>query len=418
MNAVLSGSAHACDLKDCRALVGPLQAGVSSITTGELATWLGGRLIGSPDIVVRQVVHPRQANAASDLVMVLDMAVLDLLRQTPVEAIVIPEEGLPLSMDASDEDLFAMMQQATGMRAALIVKRPRVSMAHLLSLFNKPLHVPSVGVHPMAMVSESAVIGENVKIGAFCTVGDRAVIGADTVLMPNVTIGADAVMGDGCLIQSGVRIGERVKLGHRVIVHFNAAIGADGFSYVTPEVGSIESAREAGKVEAKNTQLMRINSLGTVILEDDVEVGAGTTIDRATLGETRIGRGTKLDNQVMIGHNNTVGENCLIVSQVGLAGSCKIGNRVVIAGQAGLADHLTVGDDAIITAKAGVMNDVAAKEVVAGLPALPRRQTMTNLIYINKLKDMAGDIKSLKKQLQQLEGALSKVASESQNEDA
>jgi UDP-3-O-[3-hydroxymyristoyl] glucosamine N-acyltransferase len=150
---------------------------------------------------------------------------------------------------------------------------------------------------------------------------------------------------------------------------------------------------------------MRINSLGTVVLEDDVEVGAGTTIDRATLGETRIGRGTKLDNQVMIGHNNTVGENCLIVSQVGLAGSCKIGNRVVIAGQAGLADHLTVGDDAIITAKAGVMNDVPAKEVVAGLPALPRRQTMTNLIYINKLKDMVGDIKSLKKRLEQLEAS-------------
>jgi len=211
-------------------------------------------------------------------------------------------------------------------------------------------------------------------------------------------------MGERCLLHSGVRLGERVILGKRVIIHHNASIGADGFSYVTPEPGSVESAKASGgKVTGQNTEIFKINSIGTVVLEDDVEVGACATIDRSNLGATLIKKGTKIDNLVMIGHNNVVGENCLIVSQVGISGSCEIGNRVVIAGQAGLADHLKVGDDAIVMAKSGVMRDIEPKEVVVGIPALPRRETLQNVLYMGKLRELFQEVKSLKKRLAELE---------------
>jgi UDP-3-O-[3-hydroxymyristoyl] glucosamine N-acyltransferase len=195
-----------------------------------------------------------------------------------------------------------------------------------------------------------------------------------------------------------------VMVGNRVTIHHNASIGADGFSYVTPEPGSIESAKTSGgKVTAQNSQIFKINSIGTVVIEDDVEIGACTTIDRSNLGATLIKRGTKVDNLVMIGHNNVIGENCMIVSQVGISGSCEIGNRVVIAGQAGLADHLKIGDDAIIMAKSGVMRDIESKEVVVGIPALPRRETLQNVMYTGKLREMFQELKALRKKVEDME---------------
>ncbi|MEB3245357.1 MAG: UDP-3-O-(3-hydroxymyristoyl)glucosamine N-acyltransferase [Vampirovibrionales bacterium] len=401
--AILKSSSQACD-----ALLNPLvNANKDSkppvMTMQALAEKLGAKLVGDGTVEVARMVHPRNANQPDDLVMVLDLAIIEALRQTPVQAAILPEAGLPISADAPPEALNAMLSQATSLKAALIVARPRLAMAELLSVFNLPIQAPNAGVHPMAVVAPSARVAPTAVIGPFCTVGERASIGDGTVLMPNVTVGADAELGEQCVLQSGVRIGERVKLGNRVILHYNACVGGDGFSFVTPEAGSIEAAREGGAVgnqtTAQNTSLLRINSIGTVVIEDDVEIGSCATIDRATLGETRVARGTKIDNLVMIGHNNTIGENCLIVSQVGISGSCKIGNRVVIAGQAGLADHLSIGDDAIVTAKAGVMRNIEPREIVAGIPAMPRRQAMTNMVYMNKLKDMADDIKTLKKQL-------------------
>ncbi|HEY9745316.1 MAG TPA: UDP-3-O-(3-hydroxymyristoyl)glucosamine N-acyltransferase [Oculatellaceae cyanobacterium] len=355
----------------------------------------GAELVGDGSVQVADLTHPRMITAPGQMALILEAPAFAFVQNSPlpVEAAVVAK-GLEVP-----EGLF---------KGYIVVERPRFALATLLSVFEKPVHAHA-GIHPTAVIETSATVHPSASIGAFTYVGENAVIGAETILMPHVTIGAGARLGERCLMHPGVRIGERVMVGNRVIIHHNASIGADGFSYVTPEAGSIESAKASGgKVTAQNTQIFKINSIGTVVLEDDVEIGACATIDRSNLGATLIKRGTKIDNLVMIGHNNIVGENCMIVSQVGIAGSCEIGDRVVIAGQAGLGDHLKVGDDAIIMAKSGVMRDIEPKEVVVGIPALPRRETLQNVMYISKLREMFQEMKALKKRVAELEAAQQK----------
>jgi UDP-3-O-[3-hydroxymyristoyl] glucosamine N-acyltransferase len=366
-----------------------------SYTLQEIARALDASVVGDASLTAAQMVHPLQARSKTDLIFIMEPALLAALPQLPTRIAVVAE-GIAIPDGALD--------------GFIVVKRARLALAKLLELFDKPVHAYA-GIHPSAIVDPSAKIGENVSIGALAYVGPNAVVGNNTIVMPHVTVGAEAVVGENVLLHPGVRIGERVVLGNRVIIHHNASIGADGFSFVTPEAGSIESARQSGgKIEAQNTEIIRINSIGTVVLEDDVEVGACTTIDRANLGATIVKKGTKIDNLVMIGHNNTVGSNCLIVSQVGISGSCKIGDRVVLAGQSGLKDHLKIGDDAIVMARAGVMWDVEPKSVVVGEPAMPQREYFQNLAYINKLKKMNKDLKDMKARLAELEGLLASEA--------
>jgi UDP-3-O-[3-hydroxymyristoyl] glucosamine N-acyltransferase len=205
------------------------------------------------------------------------------------------------------------------------------------------------------------------------------------------------------LFHPGVRIGDRVIVGDRVILHHNASIGADGFSFVTPEPGSVEAAKSTGRVEATNTALRRIHSLGAVVLGDDVEVGANSAIDRGTLSDTRIGRHTKIDNLVQIGHNVTVGEMCMLCGQVGIAGSARIGNRVVLAGQVGVGDHIKIGDDAVVAAKSAVGTDVAPRTVVMGIPAVPRDRAIDQLLNIGRLKGLFAEVAALKARLKTVE---------------
>jgi len=353
----------------------------------------GAALHGNGELLVKDLAHPKMVTGPDQLVLILDPSALALLPNChfPVKGAIVAQgievpEGL--------------------LEGYISVERPRFALATLLSVFEKPLHAVK-GIHPTAVIEVGAQIHPTASVGAYVYIGENAKIGANTVLMPHVTVGAEAMLGEACVLHSGVRLGERVMLGNRVSIQHNASIGADGFSYVTPEPGSVESAQASGgKVTGQNSQIFKINSIGTVILEDDVEVGACATIDRSNLGATVVKKGTKIDNLVMIAHNNVVGENCLIVSQVGVAGSCEIGNRVVIAGQAGLADHLKVGDDAIIMAQSGVMRDVEAKSVVMGYPAMPKREAFQSYMYINKLRGMAQDIKTLKKRLSELESEL------------
>ncbi len=365
------------------------------VTLAELAQALpDAQLFGEGSFAVHQLMHPLMAQAETDLVLILDPQALPLLQHPHIQAAVVAE-GIPIPDGA--------------LKGYVTVKRPRFAMAALMEIFEKPVHAKP-GIHPTAVIEPTAQVAPDVSIGAFVYVGEQAVIGPKTTLMPHVTIGAEAKVGAECLLHPGVRIGERVMIGNHVIIQHNASIGADGFSYVTPEPGSIESARSSGgKVEAQNTQIFRINSIGTVILEDNVEVGACATIDRATLGATLIKKGTKIDNLVMIGHNNTVGENCLIVSQVGISGSCKIGNRVVIAGQAGIADHLKVGDDAIVMAQSGVMRDIEAKTVVVSTPAVPQREAFQQFAYLGKMRDMHKELRELRKRLEALEKQTEKI---------
>ncbi len=350
----------------------------------------GAKVVGNPQALIRDIAHPTMVTTPEQAVLILEIEGLDRAKASVIQA----KTAIVAAGISIPEGLF---------EGYLSIERPRLALARLLTIFNKPLH-HQPGVHPSAFIAETATVDSSASIGAFVFVGEYATVGANTVLMPHVTIGAEAKIGADNLFHSGTRIGERIVTGDRVIIHHNASIGADGFSYVTPEPGSVESARNTGgQVTAQNTQIFKINSVGTVILEDDVEVGACATIDRSNLGATLIRKGTKVDNLVMIGHNNVIGENCLIVSQVGISGSCDIGDRVVIAGQAGLADHLKVGHDAIIMAKSGVMRDIQPKEVVVGIPALPRRETLQNVMYIGKLRELFQEVKSLKKKVAELE---------------
>jgi UDP-3-O-[3-hydroxymyristoyl] glucosamine N-acyltransferase len=185
-------------------------------------------------------------------------------------------------------------------------------------------------------------------------------------------------------------------LGRNVILHPNASVGADGFGFVTPEPGSVEAARSGGTVDARNLEIVKINTIGNVVIGDDVEIGANSAIDSATLGSTTIGAGTKIDNLVQIGHNCRVGENCLIAGQVGIAGSTVLGDRVVVAGGAGIADHRKVGDDAIILPLSGVGQDVPSKEIWGGYPAMPKDAKAEELLNIARIKRLIRDVRELK----------------------
>ncbi|MBI1208797.1 MAG: UDP-3-O-(3-hydroxymyristoyl)glucosamine N-acyltransferase [Azospirillum sp.] len=353
----------------------------------DIAEALDARVTGDGTIEVLRAVHPADAAGPEDLVIAMDKALLPLLATTPARAAVVLEGVLPPTGNVV---------------ACVVVKRAATAMAGLTTLFERPIHAEA-GIHPTAVVAPDAVVGTGVSLGAFVFVGSRAVIGPGTIVMSHVTIGAEARVGAACLFHPGVRVGERVEIGDRVILHHNASIGADGFSFITPEPGSVETAKATGQVGASNRLLRRINSIGTVILGDDVEVGANSAIDRGTVTATRVGRNSKIDNLVQIGHNVVVGENCMICGLTGIAGSAVIGNRVVLAGRVGVADHQKIGDDAIVMAGSGVATNVPPKAVYGGYPAVPRDRALEQVVNIGRLKSLYAEVAALKARLKSVE---------------
>ena len=352
----------------------------------EIAAAIGGDLVGDGDRRIARVVPPQRAQGAGDMALAIEPGSLSALAASPATAAMVPRDAvLPANI-----------------AAAIRVDRPRLAMAGLLRLFGRPPHCPP-GIHPTACIDAGATVAAGVAIGPFTYVGPQATIGPGCTILSHVTIGAGATVGEGCLVHAGVRIGERVTLGRRVILQPNASIGADGFSYVTPEPGSIEAARAGTPGSARNERIIRLDSIGTVVLEDDVEIGAGSTVDRGTLDATRIGEGTKIDNLVLIGHNTTIGRNCLIAGQVGISGSCRIGDRVVLAGQVGVADHMLIGDDAIVMAGSGIGRHVEAGAVVLGYPAVPKDEFMTNFLFVRRLRRMAQRLEEIEKRIETLQ---------------
>ena len=284
------------------------------------------------------------------------------------------------------------------------VERPRLAMMKLLHLFYDAPDAP-VGIHPSAVIHPDAKIGENVSIGPNVVISRNSVIGNNTKLLANIYIGKNCIIGDNCLFHAGVNIGDCSKIGNRVILQHGVSIGADGFSFVTENPDVIEQARKEGAVKEANTKqkVYKIPSIGGVVIEDDVEIGANTCIDRGTIENTVIGPQTKIDNLVQIGHNCKVGGACMIVSQVGLAGSCKIGDRVVIAGQAGLADHLEIGSDSIIIAKAGVTKSFPEKSIIIGAPAVPRKDFIKQLKMLKSAEEAVSKFKKYEHLLESFE---------------
>lgn len=269
------------------------------------------------------------------------------------------------------------------------VERPRLAMMKLLHMFYQEPKTQA-GVHSSAVVDPSAKLGANVSIGPNVVISENAQIGDNTKIMANSYIGGGVKIGKDCFFHANVNIGDRVQLGDKVILHHGVVLGADGFSFVTENPDNIEKARQEGTINEANVEhkIFKIPSIGAVKIGNNVEIGANTTIDRGTIENTVIGDDTKIDDQVMIGHNCKVGKGCMIVSQVGLAGSCVIGDRVVIAGQAGLADHLNIGNDSIITAKAGVTKSFPEKSIIIGIPAVPRKDFIQQLKTMKKAEDL------------------------------
>ena len=264
------------------------------------------------------------------------------------------------------------------------VEDPYATLAHLLNYVNSMQQESKRGVEQPSFVAEGVSLPEDCYVGAFAYVGKNVIIGKNVKIYPQVYVGDNVTLGDDVTLYPGVKVYHGCKIGNRCIVQAGAVIGGDGFGFAPQSDGSYE----------------KIAQVGIVILEDDVEVGANTTIDRATMGATIVKRGVKLDNLIQVAHNVEIGENTVMAAQVGIAGSTKIGKNNMIGGQVGFAGHITVGDYNGIGAQTGVPNSVGDKQRLLGAPAISALEFARQQVYLKRLPEMAADIKKLKKLIQ------------------
>lgn len=339
-----------------------------AIDLKKIAEVVGGEIIGDENITILSLAKIQEAKGG-DLTFLSNPKYLKYLKQTKASAVIVPleiekQEGLTL----------------------VRVENPYFGFLKVVSLFHPPKSLIEKGIHSTALIGEGTHIGENVSIGCYVVIGKRCHIGMNTVLMPGVIIGDDVVIGEDCFIHGNVSIRESVVIGNRVMVHNGTVIGSDGFGF----------AMEGGVYH-------KIPQIGTVVIEDDVEIGANVTIDRASLGETRIKKGAKLDNLIQIAHNCTIGENTVIAAQTGLSGSTQIGSGVRIGGQVGFAGHLEVGDGATVAAQSGVSKSIPPGGMVFGYPARPHHEELRIQAARQKLPELLKIIKDLKMRIKKLE---------------
>jgi len=278
-------------------------------------------------------------------------------------------------------------------RADLVLLRcddPNRAFTAVVEAFAPRDPAPAPGVHPSAFVETGARVDPTASIGPNCTIASGASVGARSQLVAGVSIGRDAVVGEDCVLHPAVVLYARVRVGSRVLIHAGTVLGSDGFGF-----------------EPTRTGWVKIPQCGTVLVEDDVEIGANVTVDRARFGVTRIGRGVKIDNLVQVGHNVDVGDGALLIAQVGIAGSTRVGKRAILAGQVGVAGHATIGDGARVGAQSGVSGEVPAGADYFGTPARPRADELRIWSLTGKLPDMSKRIKDLERRLAQLDGRAS-----------
>ncbi len=324
-------------------------------TVGEIAAALGAGADGDLSLVVTRAAEPAAAGP-DDLALAMDPRYGEGIARGRARAAVV--------WPGAD-------WRAMGLQAAIFAPRGRLAMAGLTRLMDEGPEI-APGTHPAALVDASAEIGIGACIGPFVVIGRGVRIGRGARIAAHVSIAEGARIGEDALILQGARIGARVTIGDRFICQPGAVIGADGFSFVTPEKSGVEEIRETlgSRAEIRAQSWTRIHSLGAVTIGDDVEIGANVCIDRGTIRDTEIGSGTKLDNLVHVGHNVQIGRDCLICGQVGIAGSARIGDRVVMGGQCGVNDNIFVGDDVICGGATKIFTNAPAGRVLLGYPAV------------------------------------------------
>ena len=336
----------------------------------EIAARLECRLEGDGEIEIRRVAGIEQAQAG-DLTFFVNPKYGAHLRSTRASAVILGDGG--------EAAPCAMLRTAN----------PYLAFARAVELlFPRPAAI--AGIHRLADVAPTASIAPDASVGPFVSIGAGARIGARTIVYPHVTVGEGAVIGDDCVIHARVSLRERVTVGNRVVIQDGAVIGSDGFGF----------AHQADGTHYK------IPQVGGVAIEDDVEIGANTTIDRPAVGETRIGAGSKIDNLVQIAHGVHVGRDALLAAQVGIAGSTTIEDRVTLAGQVGVAGHLTVGKGVVATAQSGIPNTVASGSFISGYPAIDNRDWLKASAVFRRLPEMRKSLTDLQRRLEELERRL------------
>lgn len=340
--------------------------GAMTITVADLAEQLGGTYEGDGAQTIKGLAT-------------LDEAGPDMLSW------VADPELLPKA-EASDAGVLLLPRGTVLKRNAAVINvdDPELSLCKALELLAPEQACVAAGVHPSAVIAEDAVVA-GASIGANVYVGQSANVGEGTQLHPGVYVGAHASVGQRCVLWPNVVVREYCLIGDRVTIHPNSTIGADGFGYLHRE-----------------GQHVKIPQIGKVVIEDDVEIGANTTIDRARSGVTRIGRGTKIDNLVQVGHNCNVGEHCILVAQTGISGSVSIGRYVVFGGRGGAGDHVRIGDGSQIASSSAVMKSLPAGAKVMGLPAVDLQQCLREKAALRKLPEALKRIRSLEKKIEQL----------------
>lgn len=334
-------------------------------TVQELAAFLGGMVIGNGDAVIEDVKGLAEAGR-QDITFAVD-PYTEYLPQVHAGAVIVEKE-----VPAGDNTL-------------VVVENPRLAFSQLLVLFHPRQSVAS-GIHPTAIIDDSAVIGKDTAVMAYAVIGKNVKIGDHCTIYPSVFIGDNVTIGNGTTIYPGAVIHENCVLGQRDVIRAHAVIGGEGFGFAT-----------------ENGKHTRIPQIGNVEIGDDVEIGACTCIDNATLGSTKVARGTKVDNLVHLGHNVEIGEDCFIIAQTGIAGSTKAGNHVIFAGQTGCTGHITIGDNAVFAGKTGITGNIKGGQVYAGFPARPHMEWSRTQVYLKHLPEMAKTIKALEKKIAELE---------------
>ena len=344
------------------------------VKLSELAQETGARVEGDASIEIEGAAGLDQAEP-SQITFLSNPRYTSRVKTTRATAIFVSED-----VDIGRNDI-----------VVLRAKDPYLAFTRAMILFHPPASFEAY-VHPSAVVDDTAQVRDSVSIGAHSVVGKNVDLGERVRIHANITIYDNVTIGDDTEIHSGVAIRENSIIGQRVIIHNNAVIGSDGFGFAKDE----------------QRHWLKIPQTGRVVIEDDVEIGAGTTIDRASTGETRIKRGAKLDNLVQVGHSCVVGEDALLCAQVGMAGSSRVGDRVILTGQVGIGGHIIVVDDAILYPQSGVPNDVAPGEILVGTPAFEVSAFWRAVAVFKKLGEVPKRIRGLEKRLDEIERSKAK----------